>query len=163
MRTLAGLIGVLFAGVLSQALATEPQTQSQAQSEAQSQSQAAATPTPDGHQSATATDGQQSAAAPAAQQNAAPSPTPASASIKPPVTVVGTKPEDLSNAEKELIARGYKVEMRNGEKYFCRREQQIGSRFETKICDTAQSIQARRAESQEAVRTIQNDRPLINH
>jgi hypothetical protein len=157
MRTLAGLIGVLLAGVSSQALATEPQTQSQ------SQSQAAATPTPAGHQSATATDGQQSAAAPAAQQNATPSPTPASASIKPPVTVVGTKPQDLSNAEKELMARGYKVEMRNGEKYFCRREQQIGSRFETKTCDTAQSIQAQRAESQEAVRVIRSNNSRIGN
>jgi hypothetical protein len=99
-------------------------------------------------------------AAPGAEQKAAPeaeSPT-----LKPGVTVVGAK-QDLSPEDKELIARGYKLEMRQGEKYFCRREQQLGSRFETKVCESAQSIQAHRVESQEAVRTIQNDRPLINH
>jgi hypothetical protein len=69
----------------------------------------------------------------------------------------------LTPEDKELIARGYKLEMRQGEKYFCRREQQLGSRFERKTCETAQSIQAHRAESQEAVRTIQNETPLINH
>ena len=147
MRTVAGLIGVLFAGVLSQALAAEP---------------AAPTPPPPaGQQSATATDGQQSAAAPAAPQNAAPPPTPASTSIKPPVTVVGTKPEDLTSADKELMKQGYRLEMRHGEKYFCRREQHIGSRFEVKSCDTAQSIEAHRQEGQEALRTIQNDRPQV--
>jgi hypothetical protein len=153
MRTIAGLIGVLFAGVLSQALAlaAEPQTLSQSPSQA--------APTPAGQQSAAATDGQQNAAAPAAQQNETPSPTPASASIKPPVTVVGTKPEDLTTADRDLMKQGYKLEMRHGEKYFCRREQQLGSRFEVKSCDTAQSIEARRQESQEALRTIQNDRP----
>jgi hypothetical protein len=102
--------------------------------------------------------GEKSAAAtPAAPQNTAPS-TPASTSVKPGLTVVGTKPE-LTPEDKELMARGYKLELRGGEKYFCRREQQIGSRFETKSCNTAESIRAQRLESQEAVRMIQNDRP----
>jgi len=82
--------------------------------------------------------------------------------IKPLVTVVGAKP-DLSPGEKQLIARGYKLEVRQGQRYFCRKEPQIGSRFEVKTCDTAQSIEARRIESQEAVRVIQNDRPTSNH
>lgn len=99
-----------------------------------------------------------SATPPAAEKGAAT----ASTVIKPGVTVVGTKP-DLTPEDKQLIARGYKLEMRQGEKYFCRREQQIGSRFEIKTCDTAQSIESRRTESQEAVRVIQNDRPLANH
>jgi hypothetical protein len=86
----------------------------------------------------------------------------ATSMVNPPVTVVGTKP-DLTPAEKELLSRGYKVEMRHGEKYFCRKEQQIGSRFEVKNCDTAQSIEAHRADSQEAVRSIQNNRPQINN
>jgi hypothetical protein len=97
-----------------------------------------------------------SATPPAAEKPAAPG------AIKPGVTVVGTKPE-LTPEEKQLIARGYKLEVRQGQRYFCRREQQIGSRFETKTCDTAQSIESRRTESQEALRVIQNDRPLANH
>jgi hypothetical protein len=122
-------------GVASQGLAAEPQA-----------------PPPPPSQSASAT-------APAAQQNAV-SPAAGSAPAKPAITVIGTKPE-LTPQDKELISRGYKLEMRHGEKYFCIREQVLGSRFETKQCDTAQSIEAHRLESQEAVRTIQNDRPQV--
>jgi hypothetical protein len=95
-----------------------------------------------------------------AEQKAAPGA--ASTVIKPGVTVVGAKPE-LTSEDKQLIARGYKLEVRQSEKYFCRREQQIGSRFEIKTCDTAQSIRARRAESQEAVRVIQNNNSRIGN
>jgi hypothetical protein len=93
-----------------------------------------------------------------AEQKAAPE----AASIKPGVTIAGTKPE-LTPDEKELISRGYKLEMHDGEKFFCRKEQQLGSRFEHKICDTAQSAQLRRAEGQEAVRVIQTDTPHVNN
>lgn len=72
--------------------------------------------------------------------------------------MIGTKPE-LTPADKELLSRGYKLEMRHGEKWFCRMEGEIGSRFEHKSCDTAESIEAHRVESQEALRVIQNDRP----
>jgi hypothetical protein len=82
--------------------------------------------------------------------------------INPPVTVVGTKP-DLTPDEKELLSRGYKLETRHGEKYFCRREQQLGSRFEIKSCDTAQSIQAHRLASQETVREITSNRPQVSN
>jgi hypothetical protein len=91
-----------------------------------------------------------------------PAPGAASTAITPGVTVVGAKPE-LTPEEKQLIARGYKLEIRQGEKYFCRREQQIGSRFEVKTCDTAQSIQVRRAESQEEMRTMRNNNSRIGN
>jgi ribulose bisphosphate carboxylase small subunit len=139
MRAAAGLFGVLFTGVLSQALAADPQ------------------PAPP---AAVAPAGQQSATAPAAAPTTAPASSD-SETIKPPLTVIGTKPE-LTPQEKELLSRGYKIEMRHGDKYFCRREQQIGSRFEVKSCDTAESIEARRVDSQEAVRVIQNDRATVN-
>jgi hypothetical protein len=145
MRTATALIAIMFTGVLSQALATEPQPVSPSAGQA--------APTPGEQQSA--------APAPAAQPNAA-TPAADSASIKPPITVVGTKAE-LTPPEKELISRGYKLEMRHGEKYFCIREQQIGSRFEVKNCDTAQSIEARRIDSQEAVRVIQADRSKVSN
>jgi|HubBroStandDraft_5_1064220.scaffolds.fasta_scaffold252008_1 hypothetical protein len=143
MRTAAGLVTVLFAGVMTQAWAADP-------------------PSPPQSPAPTAT-------APAEQQSAAPAAAPQTApaasesgAIKPPVTVTSSKPEDLTLADKELLSRGYKLEMRHGEKYFCRREQQIGSRFEVKNCDTAESIESHRASGQEALRTIQNDRPQIN-
>jgi len=114
---------------------------------------------------ATVAAAEQSPAAPAsaltAQQSAASS-TSESATIKPPVTVIGTKPE-LTPQDKELISRGYKLEMRHGEKYFCRREQQMGSRFEVKNCDTAESIEAHRQSSQEAMRVIQSDRSKVSN
>jgi hypothetical protein len=140
MRVAVGLFGVLFTGVLSQALAADPQ------------------PAPP---ASVAPAEQQSATAPAAAQTTAAASSD-SATIKPPVTVVGTKPE-LTPQEKDLLARGYKLEMRHGDKYFCRREQQIGSRFEVKSCDTAQSIEARRADSQEALRVIQTDRSKVSN
>ena len=142
MRTATALIAIMFTGVVSQALATEPQT-------------------PAEQQSATAAGQQSAAPAPAAQPTAA-APAPDSASIKPPVTVIGTKAE-LTPPEKELISRGYKLEMRHGEKYFCKTESDIESRFPRKNCDTAQSIEAHRLESQEALRTIQSDRSHVNN
>jgi hypothetical protein len=150
VRVTAGLLTALCAAALcQQALGDEPS--------APSQTPAAAASTAE--QSAATSGGEKSAAAPAAPQNAAPS-TPASTSVKPGLTVVGTKPE-LTPEDKEIIARGYKLEMRRGEKYFCRNEQQIGSRFSTKSCNTAESIEAQRLNGQEAMRTIQNDRPQI--
>jgi hypothetical protein len=101
------------------------------------------------------------AALPGAEQKAAPQA--ASSTLKPEVTVVGSKPE-LTADEKELINRGYKLEMHDGEKFFCRREEQLGSRVNThKTCDTGQSIQAHRADSREAVRAIQTNTPHINN
>ena len=151
MRTAAALMTVLFTGAVSLALATEPPPMSP------SAGQAAPTPA---DQQSTSSGGQQSAPTPPAQSNA-PAPASDSTSIKPPVTVVSTKPGELTPQEKEIVSRGYKLEIRHGERYFCRREQQIGSRFETKSCDTAQSIEAHRQESQEVLRTIQSDRPQV--
>jgi len=151
MRTAAALMTVLLTGAVSLALATEPPPMSPSTGQA--------APAPADQQSAS-TGGQQSAPTPAAQTTA-PAPASDSTSIKPPVTVVSTKPGELTPQEKEIVSRGYKLEIRHGERYFCRREQQIGSRFETKSCDTAQSIEAHRQESQEVLRTIQSDRPQV--
>jgi hypothetical protein len=150
MRVTAGLIAVLCTGVLSQALAADPPAPPPP---------APAAVAPVDQPSATPPAGQQSATTPAAQQNAA---SPTAGTIKPGVTVVGTKPE-LTPQDKELLSRGYKLEMRHGEKYFCRTETQIDSRFPVRNCDTAQSIEAQRASSQEALRVITNDRAMVNH
>lgn len=134
MRTAAGLLTVLCAGGgLTQVLAEEPQPASKAP---------------------LASAEQQSVATPVAEKSAA-------TSAKPTVTVVGTKPE-FTPEEKELISRGYKFEMRHGERYFCRLETEVGSRFPLKSCDTAQSIQSHRASGQEALRVITSDRSWVN-
>jgi hypothetical protein len=160
MRIIAASLMLLCAAGGYAARADEPQTASQP------------APTPPAAAPAaeqTAAPAQDTAAAPRAEKGpSAPGAQPAAAAdtasnaLKPGLTVVGAKPE-LTPEEKELISRGYKLEMRHGEKYFCHREEQLGSRFEIKSCDTAQSIQAHRIESQDAVRSIQNDRSLVNH
>ncbi len=148
MRLTAGFITVLCTGVLSQALAADPPT-----APASSQTAPAAAESQD----TTAPGSGQSAAAAPAQQNSAP-PAAESTPAKPAITVIGTKPE-LTPLDKEMLSRGYKLEMRRGEKYFCRTESDIESRFPKKTCNTAESIEAQRLSSQEAVRAIQNDRP----
>jgi hypothetical protein len=137
MKTTAGLLTVMCAGVWCQLAWADDPPPPPATSSAQ---QTATSP-------ATAPAAQPNAATPAADAN----------SVKPGVTVVGAKAE-LSPPEKELLSRGYKLEMHNGQKYFCRREEQMGSRFAVKNCDTAESIEAHRQASQEALRAIQSDR-----
>jgi hypothetical protein len=110
---------------------------------------------------------EQSAAPAGEQKNAAtPAPQPSAAAaapaIKPGLTVSTAKPE-LTPADKELLARGYKLEMRHGEKYFCRSETPIESRFPIKSCDTAESIESHRQESQEAVRQIESNRSRVSN
>src|SRR6516164_11504940 len=75
-------------------------------------------------------------AAPAAAHPAS-SATPAAAD-KPSVEIDAPTMDQL---EKHFLSEGYKVEMHNGEKYFCRREEQLGSRLGgQKQCATAQQL-----------------------
>lgn len=85
-------------------------------------------------------------ATPAAPATASPAPAAASATpsasqaaaVKPSVDVEAAK---MDQAEKHFLAEGYKIEMHNGEKYFCRREEQLGSRLGgEKHCSTAQQL-----------------------
>lgn len=85
-------------------------------------------------------------ATPAAPATATPAPAAASATpsasqaaaVKPSVDVEAAK---MDQAEKHFLAEGYKIEMHNGEKYFCRREEQLGSRLGgEKHCSTAQQL-----------------------
>lgn len=89
------------------------------------------------------------ATTPGAQASPAPSAAPtsaATAAVKPAVD-----PE-----EKRLIAMGYKPEMRNGEKVFCRREQTLGSRLsEAKHCATAEQLKISQQETQDVIEKIQ--------
>jgi hypothetical protein len=53
--------------------------------------------------------------------------------------------------EKHFLAEGYKVEMHHGEKYFCRREETLGTRLGAeKVCGTAQQLQANEREARAA-------------
>jgi hypothetical protein len=94
-------------------------------------------------------------AAPAAEAKAttpaadAKSATPA-ADAKQTVLVQGKAEEDA--LEKRFLAEGYKMEMHNGEKVFCRREEQLGSRLgDHKICGTAEQLNFTEQEAKAAV------------
>jgi hypothetical protein len=82
--------------------------------------------------------------APAAAQPADSTPAAASAQSSAPATATtaaeAPKP-DVDAQEKHFLAEGYKIEMHNGEKLFCRREEQMGTRLgATKTCATAQQL-----------------------
>ena len=54
--------------------------------------------------------------------------------------------------EKHFVAEGYKMEMRHGEKVFCRREEMLGSRLNAqKVCSTAEQLTRTETEAQASV------------
>jgi hypothetical protein len=82
--------------------------------------------------------------APAAPTAATPAQTPAA-------------PADADMQEKHFLAEGYKVEMRHGEKYFCRREDLLGSRLGgQKNCSTAQQLAQNEAEAKRITENAQH-------
>lgn len=66
-----------------------------------------------------------------------------------PSTATSTKPAstELTPQEKNLLRHGYKLEVRAGERRFCREEDTLGSRLHThKVCGSVESL-TRRAEN----------------
>jgi hypothetical protein len=112
------------------------------------------------------------AAAPAAQStnvtpqaastpaSATPSATTATPDTKPAVVVTSTPEQDA--LEKHFLAEGYKEVMHNGEKMFCRQEEQLGSRLGgRKVCGTAQQLMVTEQQAQASVdrNTMQQNNP----
>jgi len=88
-----------------------------------------------------------STTAPAAQAPSAPQSTPVAPALAKPV---------IDPEERRLIAQGYKPEMRNGEKVFCRRDQTLGSRLgEAKHCATAEQLKVSHQETHDVMDKIQ--------
>jgi hypothetical protein len=78
---------------------------------------------------------------PAAPAAAAPTATPNAAAAQAAKPAASETPDAAQAAEeKRLLAAGYKPEMRNGTKYWCRSEQEQNSRFTHKVCGTADQI-----------------------
>ena len=60
--------------------------------------------------------------------------------------------------ERRLIGMGYKPEMRHGEKVFCRREEELGTRLGgVKHCGTIAQLKAEHAELRESVEKAQRN------
>jgi hypothetical protein len=89
---------------------------------------------------------------------AAATPAASSAPVAPAASV---KAEAASNSDvtpaqmKAFRQAGYKPEVRNGQTLFCRKEAQLGTRFESKTCGTAADIARSTANSQELAERIQ--------
>ena len=139
MRVVVRLIAVISIGALSQALANGSEPQSSATPQpAQDSSPAQAAPSPP--------DLQAGAKAPVVADKAA---TAVPVATHQPA---GAKPE-LTHDEQNLIRQGYKLEVRNGENWFCKRVPVLGSRLQqNKECGTEQMWSKRRVEEQEALR-----------
>lgn len=149
MRMIIGLLAALSVGALSHALAAEPPPADAAKSATQASSTANAAPT--------------AASAPAATTE------PAAANKSAATNADGTKRVRLiaGDAEadariKKLKAAGYKPEMRNGEVVFCRREAVLGSRFEKKVCSTAEQLDAQAANGQDVADSVQRSNLSVN-
>jgi hypothetical protein len=95
-------------------------------------------------------------AAPAGTTLASGDPLPAS---PPPATLPksDSAPKNgISEAQiKALRSAGYKMQVRNGQTLFCRIEHQLGTRFESKVCGTAEDIQRSVQNSQEFADKLQ--------
>jgi len=93
------------------------------------------------------------AQAPAATPAASPSAPATPAKDTPSSNVVIQSTAEIDSLEKHFVAEGYKMEMHHGEKYFCRREEELGTRLGgKKICGTASELAASERESQNAAR-----------
>jgi hypothetical protein len=93
---------------------------------------------------------------------------PAAAAAPPSTTVASADPSADSQKSdpasksgisasqaKALRLAGYKPEVRNGQTLYCRREAQLGTRFESKVCGTAAEIERSTENSQELANRIQ--------
>lgn len=128
MRLAVSLLTCITVSVLTPALADPPAS-------AKPAAAAATTPAP--------------ATAPAASPSSTPSASQPDA-VKSSVDVEAAK---MDQAEKHFLAEGYKIEMHNGEKYFCRREEQLGSRLGgEKHCSTGQQLLYTEEDSQRQAR-----------
>jgi hypothetical protein len=67
------------------------------------------------------------------------------------------KDQELTAAEKDLLAQGYKMRMNDGQKVFCHRELVLGSNIEKTVCTTAERQAEARANGQALTQQIQRN------
>lgn len=63
------------------------------------------------------------------------------------------------DTEKRLRSQGYKPEVHNGSKVYCRKETELGSRFPSKVCATPEQIANANKDSQDALDKVQRQSP----
>jgi len=72
-----------------------------------------------------------------------------------------SKTSELTPAEKDLLAQGYKLEMRGTDKHFCRSQAELGTRFTHRVCITAEQAAATKRSGQDFLNDVQ--RPSGNN
>lgn len=132
MRIAVGMLMCL--GGLSAAWANEPPSPAP-QPTATNQGKPAASDAPSSVSGATTTPAAASAQPASKSDN---SPTPAAASAN--TAAQPAKTAELTADEKNYLSHGYKLQLRGGQKYFCRSEAQLGTRFATTTCRTAEQM-----------------------
>jgi hypothetical protein len=105
------------------------------------------------------------AATPASAAGAAPAPAagattaPAAAATPPTASATGASHDAtaaIDPREKLLRSKGYRLEMRHGEKMYCRSEEVLGSRLAgRKVCGTVEELENREHLSQEMIGNVQ--------
>jgi hypothetical protein len=74
------------------------------------------------------------------------------------------KAAEVSAKEKHFLSEGYKPEMHGGEKMFCRRQGDLGSRLSShKICGTVDQLDAAERETQADVEQAQRQQSVGAH
>ena len=150
MNTFVRLLPVICACVVTQAFAVEPPANAPEPGKPASPAATAqqSSPSPIKPDSNTAA----STSTSSTPQSTSTAPT--AAASNPTRIVLDDK--TLTNDEvKQLLAEGYKPVGRNGEVYYCRREQRTGSRFATTSCKTADQIKQTARDSKDMLSTQQ--------
>jgi hypothetical protein len=134
---------------ISQALADDPPSQPASPSQTQQPANQAA---PTATIAATPVASAQAEAT--TSSSSPPSPAPTASPAKSTVAEAVNTDEDKE--DKKLRAQGYKVRVRNGEKYYCREEGELGSRLTRQTCSTAADLKSMQLQSQDEMRQLQN-------
>ena len=138
MRISIGLLTVLCVGALSQAVAMNPPTsQSSTASAAPSSEPAASTSSPESNST--------------------------SAQAGPKTVKLVAGDADAQAQLKRFKAMGYKAELHGHTVLFCRKEPVLGSHFEQKACNSADELEKKTLDAQEATKLTQRNNGTLPH
>lgn len=99
---------------------------------------------------------QPQASAPAAAPSASAPAAASTASTNQAAAEEAAKAAEVSSKEKHFMSEGYRPEMHNGEKIFCRKESVLGSRLASqKICGSIDQLEAAERETRADVEQAQ--------
>lgn len=100
----------------------------------------------------------------AAAASSAPTATATPNAAKPAAEGAKSATTELTPTEKRLIASGYKLEVKGDKRIFCRKEATLGSRFEKRVCGTADQLASQTQDSKDMAESAQRTAiPLQAH